>query len=100
MEALLLALVKSAGAKLASQIAEGLADGMNIESLKSKEEKLQQELKALGDKIDELGKLTVDTIRKQKITDAANRVRNCFRGLKEAAMVRCFLSTVHLPSVD
>ncbi|KAI4924720.1 hypothetical protein J4E85_007837 [Alternaria conjuncta] len=87
MAALLLTLVESAGSELASQIAERLADGLNLDFLKSEEDKLQQELKALGNKIDELGKLIVDTIKKQRITDAANRVRNCFRGLEEAAMV-------------
>ena len=100
MAALLLSLVESAGSELASQIADRLADGLNLDCLKSKEDKLEQELKVLQDKIDELGKLIVDAIKKQRITDAANRVRNCFRGLEEAAMVRCFLSTVHLPSVD
>ena len=88
MEALVLTLVKSVGAKLATQIAEGLADGMNIEALKSKEEKLKQELKALQTKIDEVGKSTIEAIQKQNITSAANRVRNCFAHLEDAAKVQ------------
>ncbi|CAN9278371.1 unnamed protein product [Alternaria alternata] len=88
MEALVLTLVESAGAELASQIAEGLADGMHLEFLKSKEKKLEQELKVLQSKIDELGKSTIEAIRKQKITSAADRVRNCFARLREAAVVR------------
>ena len=100
MEALVLTLVKSVGAKLATQIAEGLADGMNIEALKSKEEKLKQELKALQTKIDEVGKSTIEAIQKQNITSAANRVRNCFAHLEDAAKVRYLLFTVHLPFVN
>ncbi|CAN9226602.1 unnamed protein product [Alternaria alternata] len=88
MEALVLTLVESAGAELASQIAEGLADGMHLEFLKSKEKKLEQELKVLQSKIDELGKSTIEAIRKQKITSAADRVRNCFARLREAAVVQ------------
>ncbi|CAI9634443.1 unnamed protein product [Alternaria burnsii] len=84
MEALVLTLVKSVGAKLATQIAEGLADGMNIEALKSKEEKLKQELEVLKTKIDDWGKSTIEAIRKQKITSAANRVMNCFSDLRDA----------------
>jgi len=100
MEALLLVLVESAGSELVSQITERLADGLNLDFPKSKEDKLEQELKVLQNKIDELGRLVVDTIKKQRITDAANRVRNCFTRLEKAAKVRCFLSTVHLPSAD
>ncbi|KAI4925097.1 uncharacterized protein J4E92_007135 [Alternaria infectoria] len=88
MEALLLVLVESAGSELASQIAERLADGLNLDFLKSKEDKLEQELKVLQNKIDELGRLVVDTIKKQRITDAANRVRNCFTRLEKAAKVQ------------
>ncbi|KAH8626075.1 hypothetical protein IG631_19954 [Alternaria alternata] len=99
MEALVSALVKSAGAKLASQIAEGLANGMDIKFLESKDEKLRQDLKVLQNKIDELSKSTIEAIRKQKITDAANRVRNCFSRLSDAARAKNakqFTKWVHL----
>lgn len=100
MEALVLTLVKSVGGKLAEQIAESLAEGMKPEFLKSKEQKLEQELKALQTKIEESGKSTIEAIRRQKITSAADRVRNCFSRLSGAARVRCFLSTVHFHSVE
>jgi hypothetical protein len=100
MEAILMSLVKSAGSTLAKQIAEGLAGGMNLEFMKSKEGKLMQELQVLKTKIDEMGKSTIEAIRKQKIANAADRVRNCFARLEDAAKVRCFLYNAHLPSID
>lgn len=100
MEALVWSLVEAVGGELASQIAEGLVNGMKPEFLKSNEDKLMEELKVLQTKIDDLGKSTIEAIRKQKITSAADRVRNCFKRLRDAAKVSCFLSTFHPPPVD
>jgi hypothetical protein len=100
MEALVWSLVKAVGGKLAEQIAEGLVNGMKPECLKSKEDKLMEELEVLKTKIDDLGKSTIEAIRKQKITSAANRVMNCFSDLRDATEVRPLLSTIHLSSSD
>ena len=64
------------------------------------EDKLMEELEVLKTKIDDLGKSTIEAIRKQKITSAANRVMNCFSDLRDATEVRPLLSTIHLSSSD
>jgi hypothetical protein len=85
MEGLVWSLVEAVGGELVSQIAEGLVNGMEPEFLKTNEDKLMEELKVLQTKIDDLGKSAIEAIRKQKITSAADRVRNCFKRLREAA---------------
>jgi hypothetical protein len=84
--------ISAVGGALGTDIAKRLSNGMDIDALKSKEDKVIDELKALQKSIESSKDTTLHAIRMQKIIEADNRVSGCLAALESAAKVSLLLS--------
>jgi len=84
--------ISAIGGSLGTEIAKRLSNGMNIDALKSKEDKVIDELKNLQKSIESSKNTTLNAIRMQKVIDADNRVSGFMAELEKAVMVSLPLS--------
>jgi len=84
--------ISAAGGSLGTEIAKRLSNGMNIDALKSKEDKVIDELKNLQKSIESSKNTTLKAMRMQTVIAADNRVSGCLAELERAVKVSLPLS--------
>jgi hypothetical protein len=84
---LLKSLLGGVGGVIAKKIAEELGNGLDIDALKDKNEKIIDALKVITQKVDALTDVINDAIRMQQITSARDRIYNTLDKIRDSLQV-------------